>query len=392
MLTPASMTSGYEAVQREVVKRKAPRVLHLVSSGGLYGAEQVILNLARTENVISYVGALHNTHNPNLEVIDEAKKRGLRTAVFDSVGRVDVRTIFRIRRFLRNNDIDILHTHNYKVDIIGFAAALGSRTEWLATNHVWHPINAKLRLYETADAFVLPFAKRIVAVSKEIREDLISTKVRPERIRVIGNGIDLDHFAQVRPIEPLKAALGIRDGDVVVTIVGRLSPEKGHRTFLEVARKMSANRDNVKFLVVGDGPLRDELHAEAARLDLGERLVFAGFREDMPAIYALTDVLVSASSIEGLPMTILEAMASRVPIVATRVGGVPEVIKNGETGLLVESPDVEALKAQIESLVDDPSKRRRLSEAALEFVKTNHSYERMCEAYGLIYEEVLGRA
>jgi glycosyltransferase involved in cell wall biosynthesis len=385
------MTSRYDAVQREVVKRKSPRVLHLVSSGGLYGAEQVILNLARTENVISYVGALHNTHNPNLEVIDEAKKRGLRTAVFESVGRVDVRTIFRIRRFLRNNDIDILHTHNYKVDIIGFAAALGSRTEWIATNHVWHSINAKLRLYETVDALVLPFAKRIVAVSKEIREDLISTKVRPERIRVIGNGIDLDHFSQMRPIEPLKAALGIRAQDVVVTIVGRLSPEKGHRTFLEVARKLSANRDNVKFLVVGDGPLRDELHAEAARLDLGERLVFAGFRDDMPAIYALTDVLVSASSIEGLPMTILEAMASRVPIVATRVGGVPEVIKNGETGLLVESPDVEALQAQIESLVDDPSKRRRLSEAALEFVKTNHSYERMCEAYGLIYEEVLGR-
>ena len=340
------MISAYETVQNEVVKRKSPRVPHLVSSGGLYGAEQVILNLARSENVISYVGALYNTHNPNLEVIDEAKKRGLRTAVFDSVGRVDVRTIFRIRRFLRNNKIDILHTHNYKVDIIGFAAALGSGTKWLATNHVWHPISATLRLYETVDALVLPFAKRIVAVSHEIKDDLISTNVRPESISVITNGIDLDHFAQSRPTEGLKASLGICDQDVVVTIVGRLSPEKGHRTFLETARRMSVDRDNVKFLVVGDGPMRDELHAEAARLGLGERLVFAGFRQDMPEIYALTDVLVSASSIEGLPMTILEAMASRVAIVATRVGGVPEVIKDGETGILVEWQDVEALTAR----------------------------------------------
>ena len=95
------MVSAYATVQKEVVKRTSPRVLQLVSSGGLYGAEQVILNLARSENVISYVGALHNTHSPNLEVIAEAKKSGLRTAVFDSVGRMDLRTVFQINRFLK---------------------------------------------------------------------------------------------------------------------------------------------------------------------------------------------------------------------------------------------------------------------------------------------------
>jgi len=389
MLTPASTTSAYDAVQKEIGRRRSPRVLHLVSSGGLYGAEQVILNLARSENVISYVGALYNTHKPNLEVIDEAKKLGLTTVVFNSVGRVDVQTIFQIRHFLKNNEIDILHTHNYKVDIIGFAAALKSRTHWLATNHVWQPISARMRLYITVDALVLRFAKRVVAVSDEIRDDLISTNVRPDRIRVIGNGINFDHFAQTRPTETLRVELGIRDRDVVVTIVGRLSPEKGHRAFLEAARRISVDRANVKFLVVGDGPLKDELCAEAARLGLDGRIVFAGFRQDMPEVYALSDILVSASSIEGLPMTILEAMASRVPIVATRVGGVPGVIKDGETGVLVESQDAEALKAGIESLIDDPPKRGRLSRAAFEFVRTNHSYERMCEKYRLTYEEVM---
>ena len=124
---------------------------------------------------------------------------------------------------------------------------------------------------------------------------------------------------------------------MVVTIVGRLSPEKGHRTFLEAARRVSADRDNVKFLVVGDGPMGDELRAEVARLNLEERVMFTGFRKDMPEIYALSDVMVNASSIEGLPMTILEAMASKVPVIATRAGGIPDIIKDNETGLLVDS-------------------------------------------------------
>ncbi len=207
-LALASETSAGDTLCGGLLKKESPRVLHLVSSGGLYGAEQVILNLARGGNTISYVGALHNHHSPNVEVIDEAKRTGLRTALFDSRGRIDLRTIFQIRRFLRDNSIDILHTHGYKSDIVGFCAALFGTTKWVATNHVWHPMTGKLRLYETVDAFVLRFAKRVVAVSREIREDLISTNVSPANICVIDNGIDLDRFTQSRPTATLKAVLG----------------------------------------------------------------------------------------------------------------------------------------------------------------------------------------
>jgi len=365
------------------------RVLHLVSSGGLYGAEQVILNLARSESALSYVGALYNAHSPHLEVIDEAKTMGVRTVVFSSKGRIDLGTIFQISRFLRKNAIDILHTHGYKSDIVGCFAAFLGRTKWVATNHVWHPMSGKLRLYESLDAFLLRFAKRIVAVSAEIREDLIATRVSPAKIRVIDNGIDIDRFKESRSTEILRAALGIRDHDVVVTMVGRLSPEKGHRVFLEAARTVSSSREHVRFLVVGDGPLAEELRADVTRLDLGDRVIFAGFRKEMPEIYALSDVMVNASSIEGLPMTILEAMASHVPVVAARTGGIPGVIRDNETGLLVDAQDVDALAIQIGSLVDDQGKRRRLATAAFEFVTMNHSFERMCAAYRQVYREVL---
>ena len=365
------------------------RVLHLVSSGGLYGAEQVILNLAQSERLISFVGALYNVHSPNLDVTEEAEKRGLNTVVFHSRGRIDVTTVFRIIRFLRQHQIDILHTHGYKSDIVGFLAALCSRAKWVATNHVWHPLSTKLRLYESVDAFVLRFATRVVGVSREIRDDLIATNIRSAYIRVIHNGIDVDRFRRFRATKTLKATLGICDKDVVVTMIGRLSPEKGHRTFLQAAKEVSSNRNHVKFLIVGDGPMGEELRAEVARLNLENHVIFTGFRRDMPDMYALSDVMVNASTIEGLPMTILEAMASNVPVIATPVGGTPDVIKDGETGLLFDAQDVDALTKRIESLIDDPGRRRRLAAAAYEFVAMNHSLERMCDAYGQVYREIL---
>jgi glycosyltransferase involved in cell wall biosynthesis len=370
-------------------ERASTRVLHLVSSGGLYGAEQVILNLARSEDVISYVGALYNARDPHLEVIDEAKTAGLRTVVFNSPGRLDVRTVFRIRRFLNDNGVDILHTHGYKADVIGFIATLSGKTKWLATNHVWHPISGKMRLYESVDALVLRFARSIVAVSREIRRDLISTNIPAANIHVIANGIDLDRFRPSRSTIRLKADLGIREDDVVVTIIGRLSPEKGHGTFLEAARRVCSRKDHVRFLIVGDGPMREELHAEAVRLNLERRVIFTGFRNDIPEIYALSDLMVNASSIEGLPMTVLEAMASKVPVIATRAGGIPDVITQNETGVLVDGGDVDALSTAIDSLIDDEPRRRRLAAAAFDHVRLSHSLKRMCDAYAQVYREVM---
>jgi glycosyltransferase involved in cell wall biosynthesis len=370
--------------------KKAPRVLHLVSSSGLYGAEQVILNLAASEKTLSYVGALRNAHSPHFEVIDVARSTGLRTVLFDSRGRIDFGTVFQIKRFLKQNRIDILHTHGYKSDIVGLLAARLAKTSWVATNHVWHPLTGKLRLYESLDAFVLRFARRIVAVSPSIRDDLISTKVPPGSIRVIDNGIDLDRFTQSKPTGTLKAELGICENDIVVTIVGRLSPEKGHRTFLKAAKTIYAKQAHVRFLIVGDGPMDAELRAEAASLNLGERVIFAGFRQDMPEIYALSDLLVNASSIEGLPMTILEAMASKVPVIAARTGGIPGIVKDNETGLLVDSGDEDGLRARMELLIADREKSRRLAAAAFELVTMKYSRKRMCEAYWEVYQEVLG--
>jgi glycosyltransferase involved in cell wall biosynthesis len=388
--TTASTITAHRERRAGFVERKPIRVLHLVSSGGLYGAEQVILNLARIQDAISYVGALCNEHGATLDILDEAQKRGLRTAAFDARGRLNRRSIVQVNRFLRNNRIDIVHTHGYKSDIIGFLACLSGNTRWVATNHVWHPISRTMRLYVRVDAFALRFASRVVAVSGEIREDLIAANVRPANIRVISNGIDIHRFTKSKSAATLKAALGLQEHDVVVAMVGRLSPEKGHKTFLEAARQVSSHKNNVRFLIVGDGPMAEELRAETDRLNVQDRVVFTGFRKDMPEIYALTDVIVNASTIEGLPMTLLEAMASGVAVIAARTGGIPDIIEDDETGLIVDPGVADELRVKIESLVDDVDKRQRLAAAAFEFVKMNHSFDGMCDRYRHVYREVMG--
>ncbi len=386
--TMSAMVSTYTNRFASMTENRKKCVLHLVSSNGLYGAERVILNLAQDADTLSFVGALHNAHNPHLEMIDEAQKMGLRTAVFNSRGRIDLKTIFDIKKFLRDNQIDILHTHNYKSDIVGFWAALLGKTKWVATNHVWHGLDRKLRFYEKIDAFVLRFAARVVAVSNEIKEDLVAQNIPAEKVQVIDNGIDIDQFSRPRSVEELKEDLGIHKDDVVVTIVGRLSPEKGHETFLKAAKDVLARKKSVKFLVVGDGPISDELRAMAAKLGLNGHVTFTGARKDMDGIYAVSDLMVNASSIEGLPMTILEAMAAKVALIVTPVGAVPKVIQYGINGVIFPTGDALGLSKEICLLIDEPSRRKSLIEHAYQDVCERFSSTAMVQQYKQIYESI----
>ena len=386
--TLPAMVSAYTDLFTDMTQNRKKRVLHLVSSNGLYGAERVILNLAQDEGTLSYVGALYNRHNPHLEMIDEAKKMGLKTAVFNSRGRADLKTIFDIKKFLRDNQIDILHTHNYKSDIVGFGAVLLGKSKWVATNHVWHGLDRKSRFYERIDAFVLRFAAQVVAVSSEIKKDLVAKNIPEGKVHVIDNGIDIARFSRPRPMEKLKEALGIHKDDAVVTIVGRLSPEKGHETFLKAAKDVLSKKQNVRFLIVGDGPIGAELRVMAAKLSLNGHVTFTGVRKDMDGIYAVSDLMVNASSIEGLPMTILEAMAAKVVLIVTPVGAVPKVIRHGINGVIFPTGDELGLSKEICSLIDDPSRRESLTERAYRDVCDRFSSAAMVRQYKQIYESI----
>ena len=366
------------------------KVLHLISSCGLFGAERVILTLASQNNGIDFwVGALNNHHNPHLEIIQEAKTAGLKTIVFDSRGQVDFKTVSSIQKFLNENSIDILHTHNYKSDIMGFWATRFSYTQWVATNHVWHSTDSKMRFYETIDAIVLKFAKMIFTVSQEIKDDMLQKGFKENHIHVIHNGINISQFNPKTARVQLRADWKVSDNEILLTIVGRLAPEKGHEVLFKAMTQITKQHPNVKLLVIGDGPLRNNLEEQIKNLNLSNHIILAGLREDMPDVYRSCDILVNASYKEGLPMTILEAMASGLTIIATRVGAVPQVIREGENGILLEAGNSEVLAQAVISLLNDPSQRQILAQQAYKDVCRDFSDQIMFDKYKQLYEAVL---
>ncbi|MGD0798157.1 MAG: glycosyltransferase family 4 protein [Acidobacteriaceae bacterium] len=363
------------------------RVLHVISSGGMYGAEAVILNLARAMEDGPHsvaLGVFENTPNANLQLHEAAVRQGVESHLIRCNGQVDRGAVARVRELVRQVGADVVHAHGFKADIYVWLAMRGARVPLVSTCHTWYDTDRMVRLYGRLDRLVLRGYARVVAVSDGVKRRLLKAGVREERIRIVRNGIDLRPFAGAEAT--LRGELG---GAVVVGLVGRLAWEKGVDVFLRAAARVLVEFPQVRFVVVGDGPDRAMLEGLIGELGIGARVTMLGRREDMAGVYASLDVMVSASRQEGLPMAILEGMASGRAMVVTAVGEVPKLVEDGQTGVLVAAEDVDALAAGIAGLVRDPERRARLGAAAREMVRAEYSAERMAAEYLRVYDEAL---
>ena len=361
------------------VHSKALTVLHLIAPTHFGGAERVVLNLAESIDRSRFnivVGAFINVHFPKNEFVARMEKERIPYRIFWLRRTVDVDNIPRLVKLIRTQDIDIVHTHGYRSDIIGLLAARISSRPIIATIHGFVPINSRLRLYGQADLIALRFFDRVLPVSEHISESLRQSGISKDRITTIRNAIDVKASADAGS-ESLKARISFLKpkADLLIGIVGRLSPEKNVPGFLDVARRLAGKYDRLKFVVVGDGPERDCLEGLTMRLKLDGKVRFTGFVEEMEGIYASLDILVISSSMEGIPLTALEAMRRGIPVVSTRVGGIPEIIEHGVNGLIVEAGDMEALGKAVESLVIDNERYLTISQNARERIRRdfNHS-------------------
>jgi glycosyltransferase involved in cell wall biosynthesis len=363
-------------------------VLQLISSGGYYGAENVVVSLAESleqKNCRSIIGVFHNERQRNEELIRQAERRGLTVLQIGCRGRWDWQTIRIIREELISLDINILHTHGYKPDIYGFLASRKLGLPLISTCHLWTHDSVAVRMYEFLDSLFLRRFDAVVAVSETIAESMRRSGIRPAPIRVIDNGIDLSSFSHARATLAEQIDSG---SNLVVGTVGRLVPQKGLEFFLRAAREVLTDFPNVAFVVVGAGPDREKLELMARDLGIDRDVAFTGPCTEMPGAYASMDVFVLASVDEGMPMVILEALASRRAVVATSVGAVPRLIVPGETGLLVPPRDVQALKIAIQKLLNDSSLRVQLGNAGAALVKRNHSRDLMAQNYLQLYEQI----
>ncbi|MBB5342498.1 glycosyltransferase family 4 protein [Tunturibacter empetritectus] len=365
------------------------KILHIISSSGLYGAEAVILNMSRTLNESAHsstLGVFSNSANPNLQLHEVATAQGIDSHLISCTGQIDRTVPASIRELAARTNADVIHAHGYKADLYSYFALRQSAVPLVSTCHTWYDNDLAVSFYGMADRFVLRSYAAVVAVSEEVRQRLLKAGVRKEKIHLVRNGIDLRPFENALPS---LREISSHDRSPIVGLVGRLATEKGVDIFLRAAARVLVQLPSTKFVVVGDGPDREQLELHIDELQIRKNLSMLGRRDDMPSVYASLDIMVSASRREGLPIAILEGMASSLPIVATAVGAVPTIVLNGSTGVLVPAEDVEALASEIAKLLINPAQRQQLGAAAKKLIEEEFSAQRMTADYLHVYEQAI---
>ena len=260
--------------------------------------------------------------------------------------------------------------------VVGFHST-GKRTDFLE--------------HAVANAMAFPAADGFVALAPSHRDYLCGAlRLDPERFAVIGNGVDLERFQPAADRDEARAALGFDAGERLVGIVAALRPEKNHPLFLRMAARVGHRVPEARFLIAGDGPERRRLEELARDLRLGERVRFLGPVADTPALYRGLDlaVLTSHPIVETFPMTLIEALASGVPVVSTQVGSVADIVVPGETGRLVSPGDEEALAAAVEAMLRDTPPVARMRGAARADAERRFDRRRMLAAYETLFRDV----
>jgi glycosyltransferase involved in cell wall biosynthesis len=267
---------------------------------------------------------------------------------------------------VREHDVDIVHAHMPAAHALGVLCGRITHTPVLATIHAMHLSMWDLEAHRLAHS-------HLCVVSEAARVHALSVGVARERLTVIRNGVDSERFvprAHGAPRDPNRAVIGY---------VGRLSPEKHPALFLRTAALVLARLPKTRFVVIGDGPLRSDLETLATRLSIRHAVAFEGECDDMPARYQAFDMLLLTSWHEGTPLVVLEAMASGLPVVATEVGGVPELVVSGKTGWLATPGDEVDMAAHVIALLQAPDTMRRFGEAARVRAKSMFSLDEQVE-------------
>jgi len=300
----------------------------------------------------------------------------------------DLQALWPVLRAIRRFNPDIVHAHSTKAGYVARFACMLLRKSVIFTAHGWAFTEGrnmwKRRLLALAEQLAAKVTAKIICVSKHDRDLALRWKVaRPDQLIVIHNGIDPQPFLKADGAS-LRQEQGLEKA-TVLTFVGRLAPQKDPLTLLEVVKKLP----EAVLLLVGDGELRPLVERSIRKLGLVDKARLLGQRSDVPRILAASNIFVLSSRWEGLPYTIIEAMMAGLPVVATEVGGVPELVEDGVTGFLVPPRDPEALAEALQKLIADPELRRRMGQAGHEKALKEFTLARMLRETEKVYQEVL---
>ena len=356
-----------------------PSVLHVITRLSLGGSSEATVSGIEAAAAAGYrcllaVGFAESDRS----TLEDARARGCRLVDIPTLGREaapwrDLGAVRDLVRLMRREAPSIVHTHTSKAGFVGRLAARLARVPAVVHQphgHIFHgyygPV--RTRMYVELERLAARWADRMLVLTERGTEEHLARRIgRAEQFAVVPSGVPVHAFRAAAPTrEVARAALGLPRDAFVVAALGRLVPIKGFDLLLEALPALVAAVPTARLLVIGDGPLRDDLERRAETLGMSPRLTITGARADVPAVLAAADVLAAPSRNEGMGRAIVEAMALGLPVVGTRVGGIPAVIADGESGRLVDAENAAALAGALIELALDERLRAKLGEAAVD--------------------------
>ena len=343
-----SAYSGYMQIR--------PKVLILIATDAIGGPGKGLFQFLKYAPREAFDYTLCNfkvTNRPMGQFIQEARRNNLNLVLLNQRATIDPNLVMQAQRVIREHGINLIQTHGYKSNVLGFLLRAICRRPWIGFAHGYTDDNWKIRLYNRIDKAVLKYADQIVTVSDSLRLSLIRSGIPKDKIRLIYNAIELTDLRPATEAPEVRKRHDISTDQRVVGVIGRLSPEKGQLVFLQAMVRTVKSCPNVIALIIGEGQDLAMLQDYCREKDLSDQVVFVGYQENIDEYYQVLDLLVLPSLSEGLPNVMLEAMSFGIPVLATSVGGIPEIIDN-KNGILVRPNDPTSLaERMIELLRND---------------------------------------
>jgi glycosyltransferase involved in cell wall biosynthesis len=388
---------------------KPLKVMHIIARLNIGGAAPYVILLAQAQNAKVVCGVVGENEGDMRYLADQ---RGVNVTVVPSLGREisplrDLLTIFTLWRIIRREKPDVVHTHTAKAGFVGRIAAWLARVPVIVHTYHGHVFSGyfgkrKTQLYIFLERLCARLTNVIITLSPALKHELVHVyRIAPEdRFEVVPLGFELEPFAALKQDNQKESAFRKRHNipttDRLIGIVGRIVPIKNHVLFLSAATQvvLYGKHLNVMFTIVGDGELRKAMEHTANILKIREYVVFAGWYQDVLPVYEALDVLVLCSDNEGLPVSLIEALAAGVPVIATRVGGVPDLLEGGRLGRIVSPGNEMALAEAIDAAIDDPfpgTSREAVQREILEKYSITNSAAKTDALYRDVYQRMVRR-
>jgi glycosyltransferase involved in cell wall biosynthesis len=373
---------------------KPLRLLAIIEAYSMTGPAKNLIEfavLARELNVDTAIATFVRSEESNA-FIETARESSIAVHLLRERGLGDPRVIQDLTRLVTRGQPDIIQTHAVKSHFLARLAGLPKVAPWIAFHHGYTWPTMRARAYNQLDRWSLGSAAKVLTVSMPFREELAAKGVARKRIEIVHNAIRPDWGAIAPNVSAdLRLALGIEPDRKIILIVGRLSREKDHLTLLSAVNRLRGDL-NLHLLVVGEGPERGRIEEEMRRLRMAERVTLTGHQRSAEPYYQIADLAVLSSRSEGSPNALLEAMAAGVPVVATNVGGIPEIVMHEESALLVAPGDIDSMASALSNLLTNISLAGRFAAHARSLVREKHApiarAKRLAEIYRSVVDEL----